>query len=549
MSTDSDRLSIKNTDPAHTAADIRNKPSTGVATTHALLAKQYGTSGQGAGLRVESDNSAEAAAIVQGAGALLDLRNSAGESQLRVENDGSLASLSVDQLTVVDRLTANGWTLPVIPFRRAAAWRDAASIVTSFQTSHGWSATGGNIASSNLNDTTDFVRGTQSAKFTTNGAGGASGSAGQANLQKLGMTSFDLTGKMIRLLVKVENGANINELNLFVGTSSLGSNFKWKLWATTASSKTAIDGEWCILTAGWGNVNTATGYTIGSTGIPSTTTGFTDIRVQVIDNNVSGATLHVQAVEIVDDTTTTFPNGVVSITFDDSYQSVYDYARPKMDALGFRGTQYTIAEYIGSSGNFLTMPELRSLQNNSGWEIAGHAYTSNVHDNRLPTYTAAQVDDEMRNLRAWLVTNGFDGDTYAYPGGRFEYTTDGVSVEQIVSRYFSAGRTILYSVGTSTNVVGETFPVAMRYRMRGLSSISSLSTGQPNPTTMTSAGGALDRVANGGGWLNLCFHRIVTGSPTATTECSQTDFNTIMDAIAARGIKVLPVGDVLNYYT
>jgi peptidoglycan/xylan/chitin deacetylase (PgdA/CDA1 family) len=452
-------------------------------------------------------------------------------------------------LSVSGRLTASGWNLPVSAHGRVPSWRDASSVMTIFQTGHGWSATGGNIASSNLNDTVDFVRGIQSAKFTTGGNGTAAGTAGQANLQKFAMPSFNLTSKMIRLIVKVENGANIGELNLFVGSSNLGSNYKWKLWATTASERMLKDGEWGVLTAGWGNLNAATGYTMSSTGVPSTTSGFTDVRIQLLDNGSGPATVHVQAVEIVDDTTTTFPSGVVSITFDDSYQSVWDYARPRMDELGFRGTQFTIASFIGNGATHLTMNELKALQNFSGWDIAGHAYTSTAHDTRYPNLTAAQVEDELRNLKAWLVTNGFDGDSFAYPGGNYSNTTDGVPVESLVSRYFTAGRTILYSIGTFSNIVTETFPVAMRYRMRALSSISSLSTGQANPATLVGTGGALDRIAYSGGWLNLCFHKIVTGTPTATTECSQSDFNMIMDAIAARGIKVVPVSDVMRLYS
>ena len=51
-----------------------------------------------------------------------------------------------------------------------------------------------------------------------------------------------------------------------------------------------------------------------------------------------------------------------------------------------------------------------------------------------------------------------------------------------------------------------------------------------------------------GDWLILCFHKIVTGTPAANDEISQTGFNTVMDAIQSRSIPVLPVSDVLRYY-
>jgi hypothetical protein len=49
--------------------------------------------------------------------------------------------------------------------------------------------------------------------------------------------------------------------------------------------------------------------------------------------------------------------------------------------------------------------------------------------------------------------------------------------------------------------------------------------------------------------LILTFHKLVTGSATLTTECSQADFQSIMDGIASRGIPVLPVGDVMHKAT
>jgi heme O synthase-like polyprenyltransferase len=44
-------------------------------------------------------------------------------------------------------------------------------------------------------------------------------------------------------------------------------------------------------------------------------------------------------------------------------------------------------------------------------------------------------------------------------------------------------------------------------------------------------------------------HEITAGAASTTNQCSQSDFDSIMDAIAARGIPVLPVGDVLRLYS
>ena len=66
---------------------------------------------------------------------------------------------------------------------------------------------------------------------------------------------------------------------------------------------------------------------------------------------------------------------------------------------------------------------------------------------------------------------------------------------------------------------------------------------------MAASGGPLDRTKGAGNWLILCLHKLVTTTAADTTEITQTGFNTLMDAIAARGIPVLPINDVVRYYT
>ncbi|MEU8264518.1 polysaccharide deacetylase family protein [Micromonospora sp. NPDC048999] len=427
---------------------------------------------------------------------------------------------------------------PMIGPSFASGWRDVSSIVTSMQAGHGWTTTG-TIGGANLNDSAVFVRGSQSASITTNGAGAT------ATLRRFGLPAINLTGKALRLLLRVDNYTQVNTLNFMVGTSSLVNNFKWRFNANTSSSQIGMAGDWVAVTLHWSEINTAAGaYTLSPTGAPSTTSGFTDLQIQVADKGTGPVSLWLQAVEIIDSAVSTWPKGIISITFDDSNDSAR-LAMRKMDTLGFRGTQYTIADAIGTP-DMLTLAELRSLQAMSGWEIAGHSYTSLAHATRYPNLTAQQVDDDARSLKEWLVSNGFHGDSFAYPGGRYENTVDGVPVDQLVARYFGSARTILSEVGVSTHVALDAIPAAMPYRMRALSSVSSLSPGPNNPTKLTATGGMLDKVASNGGWLNLVFHQIVTGAPTDPAEITQTDFNLIMDAIAAREIPVIPVSDVVR---
>jgi peptidoglycan/xylan/chitin deacetylase (PgdA/CDA1 family) len=456
--------------------------------------------------------------------------------------EGGTAWLSALNVTnnaqITGRLTASGFVLPLLPHTSRPAWREASSIVTLMQASHGWTASGSGVGSNNANDTATFVKGSQSFAMTTTGAGSV------ANIRRYGAPAVDLTGKAIRLTFRVTDVSRINQINLLVGTSTLANSYSWRVFTHSTSAQNQVQsGEWATVTLQWSGVRSPTGtYTVGSTGVPSTTSGFTDMAFQVVDKATGAATVHLQSVEIIDGTVTDFPGGAVSITFDDCYSSVWSLARPKMDALGYRGTIYTIADVIDTSGVYLTKANLRSMQDYSGWEIAGHAYTVAAHNAKYTTLSTQAVLDELRNMRAWLVSNGFPSEHFAYPGGWFGPTTDGDPIDQLTAKYFSTGRGI-----SSADNAAETVPPGMSYRMRSITGIGSMAgaASPAYPPTLLAAGGALDRCASTGSWLTLTFHEVVSGTAATTNQCSKTDFDAIMDGIAARGIKVLPVTDAI----
>ncbi|WP_430376686.1 polysaccharide deacetylase family protein [Streptomyces sp. B1-3] len=442
-------------------------------------------------------------------------------------------------LAVSGRLTSGGYALPVVmPSGRRPAYRKA-TWSQQFQTGHGWTVGGSGTASSNANDTTDFVRGTQAVRVTT-AANGI-----QSQVRKLAGSAMDLTGKLIRLILKVDDVAHLDRLEFLVGTSTFTNYFRWTIHTHSATNPNYVQsGEWVTVHLNWADVTASGGtYSVSANGTPSSRSGFTDMQVNCYDDGTGAVTYHLQAVELVPDTTETFPNGVITVSFDDSYASVYDLARPKMDALGFSGTMFNIAEAIGSSGVYLNTTQMRSMQDFSGWEMGGHAYATAAHAARYTTLTEQQVDDDFRKLRSWLVTHGFSSEHFAYPGGQFGQTTDGVPVDQIAARYFTSARSII-----SENV--ESFPAAMPHRLKAVTGINDGSgIGGVTVSSLTATGGKLDRCLNNGDWLNLCLHKIVSGTPADSTEISQTGFNTLMDAINSRGIPVITVSEAMRFYS
>jgi hypothetical protein len=223
---------------------------------------------------------------------------------------------------------------------------------------------------------------------------------------------------------------------------------------------------------------------------------------------------------------------------------VFTYARPAMDVLGYRGTLFTIRDLIGASGTYLTLTQLQQLAAVSGWDVQGHAYTDAAHAAGYTTLTALAVQNEMRFLRAWMLASGFPGDIFAYPHGTFGATSDGVPVEQIAMQYFAAARCII-------SETAEPGPApAMPFRVKSVTGINDgTALGGTTVAALTATGGLLDRCAASGSWLILTFHQIITGTPTDSTMCSQAGFQSVMTAVSAAGIPVLPVADVLRYYS
>ncbi|MEV5877433.1 hypothetical protein AB0L75_25045 [Streptomyces sp. NPDC052101] len=70
-----------------------------------------------------------------------------------------------------------------------------------FQPGHGWTAAGGGTASVDLDDTSVFVRGSQSVRGTTKG------DDKQPYIRRTGMTELNLTGKMVRVIFRAEDTA------------------------------------------------------------------------------------------------------------------------------------------------------------------------------------------------------------------------------------------------------------------------------------------------------------------------------------------------------
>lgn len=406
---------------------------------------------------------------------------------------------------------------------RMPRFQQASSVISTFQTGHGWTSSGTG-ATFNLNDTSTFIIGSQSATVTT------AGTAAQANIRKFAGTVPDTTGKVFRLRLKVDDVTHLNELDFYCGSSSLANAYKWSFHIGGASAW-ITSGDWATVTLSFADATLL--------GTPARS-GMTDLQLQVWDDAAGTATVHLQSVELIPDGTTVFPNGVASVCFDDSWSSARDLAWAKLDSYGYPASLFTITDQLGSAAH-ITLADLKTRVDRFGWESAAHA---NVDANHSASYTglaAAALDADLRAQRAWLTANGIRvGDGTAYPLGQFGRTSDAQPTTDIVRRYCSWAR-------TTARRTTETFPPADPFRLRAISSISTFAGGVTPTSLTTTTTGTIDKAKANGAWLILVFHKIVTPAAGSTLECNQTDFNSIIDKLNTAGMPVATIGDVLRY--
>ena len=376
--------------------------------------------------------------------------------------------------------------------------------------------------SSGGTDTSDFVLGTQAVKVTTNGAGA------NTNIHGTFTSALNLTGKIPVLWLKLENLAHFSNTypRFFLGDTNLTTCYSWKL-GDSPTTPWLLDGEWLRITLPFG-----TAATIGSpsrASLPSFT-------IQIFDDNTANpVTVHLGGLATMREPPR-WPNGVVSITFDDGYLGQFQTARPYMDKYGFRATAYLITETLWNHGSglfnsYMTLAQAQQLEQMSGWEIGSHAFTAANHNAGYVSIgdTAALAD--MQLAKAYLRDQGFRSpEQFAYPLGAY-----GTGTTANARRLFGSSRSISQIGGFPD----ETFPPADLSRLRS-QAVSSLN-GPPLATVKT----YVDQAFANKEWLVLTFHDIQAVA-SGDKQWDTADFQSLIDYIATKTIPVRTVSEVLR---
>src|SRR2546430_10071590 len=106
--------------------------------------------------------------------------------------------------------------------------------------------------------------------------------------------------------------------------------------------------------------------------------------------------------------------GVVSINFDDGFESAFVNGMPVIDAAGLKTTQFIITQKLGLV-SYISAGQMLAMQAN-GHQIAAHTRT---HPH-LSTLTDAQQHDEIDgSLQDLRLSWGINAAVFAYPYGDY----------------------------------------------------------------------------------------------------------------------------------
>lgn len=196
--------------------------------------------------------------------------------------------------------------------------------------------------------------------------------------------------------------------------------------------------------------------------------------------------------------------GLVSINFDDGYQSMYDNALPILDAAGLKSTQYIITQQVGWD-TYVTLDEVLQMYNN-GHEIGVHTRT---HPN-LTTLTEAQMTDEIAGAKQDIISWGINPTTLAYPYGAYNPTVEGV----VKSAGLRGARDS--DLGYNSSGLGLTFGGPLYHDTHPLLLWSEAAENDMN-TTLSDITSEIDYAVANNLWLIILFHRVDETDPCCSS--------------------------------
>jgi hypothetical protein len=213
------------------------------------------------------------------------------------------------------------------------------------------------------------------------------------------------------------------------------------------------------------------------------------------------------------------------IIFDDGWSSVMDAAKI-MNKYGIKGNVSTITGSVGT-GRYLTLNNLKTLQNNYGWNIINH---TSLHKDAVNEYVDNSnlrgFDNDIGDALQYLIQNNINSapNWFIYPDGK----TDGF-IKKIVGRYYKFARATIDGP--------ELFPFAEPLEVKIFSVYS-------NQVDTKDVHNAISDAVKYNQTIMLMFHKFSKGTPSVQTEWPLSEFDAILKDIKEQEIKVVTLSEL-----
>src|SRR5215831_5445570 len=119
------------------------------------------------------------------------------------------------------------------------------------------------------------------------------------------------------------------------------------------------------------------------------------------------------------------------LSFDDSTLGQYTMARPFLDKYGFKGTFFTVCNFIGKPGH-MNWTQINTLQK-EGHDIESHS----MNHTHLSKLSGVELRYEIGQSKQCLAKHGINSTVFAYP---FADGSDKPNIVNMVFKYYTLAR-------------------------------------------------------------------------------------------------------------
>jgi len=176
-------------------------------------------------------------------------------------------------------------------------------------------------------------------------------------------------------------------------------------------------------------------------------------------------------------TSVSTPKKLVVLAFDDSLKSQYIFAKPILDKYGFKGTFFTVCNYVGRNNDSkMNWTQIKTLQK-GGHDIESHT----MNHKHLSKLSDSDLQFEIGQSKQCLADHGINATIFGYP---FADGSDKAKVVDVVAKYYRLART----GGDSTQFLNCIGPNNAQNNQDGSGSSSSTQNQPPDCRPYTSDG-------------------------------------------------------------